>query len=95
VTAIFSPATPLDSIENEDYARTSSTSIIEAASEATTILTRTTTTMSRRLGVGVLPPAISNDADFVAEILRQRDSLEVARAAKAMLYDAYMKAMRE
>lgn len=39
-------------------------------------------------------PYISNDSTFVANTLRQRDTIEFVRAAKAMLYDAYMKAMR-
>jgi hypothetical protein len=52
-------------------------------------------TASSRLIAGVLPLVISNDADFVAETLRQRDTLEVVRAAKAMLYDAYMKVVME
>jgi len=45
-------------------------------------------------GVGVIP-FISNDTKFVASTLRQRESLEVYRAAKAMLYDAYIKAVNE
>jgi len=36
---------------------------------------------------------ISNDTKFVASTLKQRESLEVYRAAKAMLYDAYIKAV--
>ena len=43
---------------------------------------------------GVIP-FISNDSKFVASTLKQRESLEVYRAAKAMLYDAYMKAVNE
>ena len=39
-------------------------------------------------------PFISNDPAFVAEALRQRDAEEVVRAAKAMLYEAYVKAVR-
>lgn len=44
---------------------------------------------------GMMIPFISNDQKFVASTLRQRESLEVYRAAKAMLYDAYMKAVNE
>jgi len=40
-------------------------------------------------------PFISNDSKFVASTLKQRESMEVYRAAKAMLYDAYMKAVNE
>ena len=36
---------------------------------------------------------ISNDPDFVAKLLHERDEIEVLRAAKAMLYDSYMKAL--
>ena len=43
---------------------------------------------------GVMP-FISNDSKFVASTLKQRECLEVYRAAKAMLYDAYMKAVNE
>lgn len=39
-------------------------------------------------------PFISNDAAFVADALRQRDAEEVVRAAKAMLYEAFVKASR-
>ena len=38
-------------------------------------------------------PFISNDPGFVAKILHERDEIEVLRAAKAMLYDSYMKAL--
>ena len=40
-------------------------------------------------------PFISNDPRFVSNALRQRDNAETLRAAKAMLYDAYMKAVRK
>lgn len=86
VTAIISPATVIDSIKQNHP----TTAVIETATSTRT----TSTTSSRRLG-GALPPAISNDAKFVAEVLRQRDTLEMIRAAKGMLYDAYMKAVRE
>ena len=56
-----------------------------------TITNSSTTGMGGR---GILP-FISNDSQFVASILRQREALEVFRASKAMLYDAYMKAMNE
>ena len=62
-----------------------------------TVTTKTTTTTSSTKspgGSGIMP-YISNDSQFVASILRQRESLEVYRAAKAMLYDAYMKAVNE
>ena len=39
-------------------------------------------------------PFISNNPAVVAQTLEQRDRMEVARAAKAMLYDSYMKALR-
>jgi hypothetical protein len=39
-------------------------------------------------------PFISNDSAFVSKSLRQRDSNEVVRAAKVMLYDAYMKVLK-
>lgn len=54
----------------------------------------TTNTTKKSLGID-LPFVISNDADFVASTLKQRDTLEVLRAAKSMLYDAYMKAVKE
>jgi hypothetical protein len=38
-------------------------------------------------------PYISNDLAFVRETLQQRDKVEVLRAAKAMLYESYMKAL--
>jgi transcription initiation factor TFIID subunit TAF12 len=56
-----------------------------------TIANSSTTGMGGR---GILP-FISNDSQFVASILRQREALEVFRASKAMLYDAYMKALNE
>ncbi len=39
-------------------------------------------------------PFISNDVRFVARTLRERNRNEVLNAAKAMLYDAYLKAAR-
>lgn len=39
-------------------------------------------------------PFISNDLGFVASTLRERNRNEVLKAAKAMLYDAYLKAAR-
>jgi hypothetical protein len=62
-----------------------------AAVTTQTIASSSTTGMGGR---GILP-FISNDSQFVASILRQREALEVFRASKAMLYDAYMKAMNE
>lgn len=41
---------------------------------------------------GVALPFISNDAKFVAKALQERRRNEVLNAARAMLYDAYMKA---
>lgn len=38
-------------------------------------------------------PFISNDPGFVAKTLHERDEIEVLRAAKAMLYDSYIKAL--
>ncbi|VEU36875.1 unnamed protein product [Pseudo-nitzschia multistriata] len=59
-------------------------------------MTPNITTMSlRRPGSSGIMPFISNDTKFVATTLQQRESLEVFRAAKAMLYDAYMKALNE
>lgn len=56
----------------------------------------TTPSMTKSRGSsGMMIPFISNDKKFVASTLRQRESLEVYRAAKAMLYDAYMKAVNE
>lgn len=46
-------------------------------------------------GTSGVMPFISNDSKFVASTLKRRESLEVYRAAKAMLYDAYMKAVNE
>ena len=40
-----------------------------------------------------LIPYISNDQSFVQRTLRQRNQAEVIRAAKAMLYESYMKAL--
>ena len=42
----------------------------------------------------VVMPFISNDSTLVAKTLRERDSIEVVRAAKAMLYDSYMRALK-
>lgn len=47
------------------------------------------------LGTSGVMPFISNDSKFVASTLKRRESLEVYRAAKAMLYDAYMRAVNE
>ena len=43
------------------------------------------------------PPQLrvfSNDAAFVAQVLRERERNEYLRAARAMLYDAYMQAFK-
>ncbi len=50
---------------------------------------------SESSGASGVMPFISNDSKFVATTLKRRESLEVYRAAKAMLYDAYMKAVNE
>lgn len=50
---------------------------------------------NKSTGSSRVMPFISNDSKFVASTLKRRESLEVYRAAKAMLYDAYMKAMNE
>eukprot|EP00980_Cylindrotheca_fusiformis_P013527 scaffold3450_cov114-Cylindrotheca_fusiformis.AAC.32 len=49
------------------------------------------------LGKAACPnsPLISNDADFVAATLRQRDIGEVFRAARAMLYEAYLRVLKD
>ena len=61
-----------------------------------TVTTKTTTSSSSKSAVGLgIMPFVSNDSQFVASTLRQRESLEVYRAAKAMLYDAYIKAVNE
>jgi hypothetical protein len=46
-------------------------------------------------GNGAPLPFISSDAKFVASTLLERERIEVLKAAKAMLYDAYMKASEE
>ncbi len=51
--------------------------------------------VSESNGASGVMPFISNDLKFVATTLKRRESLEVYRAAKAMLYDAYMKAVNE
>lgn len=38
-------------------------------------------------------PFISNDRDFVSRTLRERDANERLKASRAMLYDAYVKAL--
>ena len=43
---------------------------------------------------GVMP-FVSNDSNFVATALRQRDEQEVLRAAQAMLYESYMQALKQ
>jgi hypothetical protein len=53
------------------------------------------TNSSKSSGSPGVMPFISNDSKFVAATLKRRESLEVYRAAKAMLYDAYMKAVNE
>lgn len=40
-------------------------------------------------------PFISNDVKFVSDTLLERDRKEVLNAARAMLYDAYLKASEE
>jgi len=66
------------------------------AALATTSNSNTMETRSTKstVSLGVMP-FVSNDSKFVASILKQRESLEVYRAAKAMLYDAFMKAVNE
>lgn len=61
-------------------------STVDLDSKSSTSIVHTTKDSNGRV------PFISNDTTFVANTLRQRDTLEVARAAKAMLYDAYLKA---
>jgi len=39
-------------------------------------------------------PFISNDPEFVARILKERNKNEIMKAAQAMLYDAYLKAKK-
>ena len=60
-----------------------------------TVTPKTTAMIFKRCGSSGIMPFISNDTKFVASTLRQRESLEVYRAAKAMLFDAYMKAVNE
>lgn len=55
----------------------------------------TKTDSSKSSGASGMMPFICNDPKFVASTLRRRESLEVYRAAKAMLYDAYLKAVNE
>ena len=64
----------------------------ETASPATN--SKTMKASESRGASGVMP-FISNDSKFVASTLKRRESLELYRAAKAMLYDAYMKAVNE
>ena len=52
-------------------------------------------TMKTSDGSAGVMPFISNDSKFVANTLKRREWLEGYRAAKAMLYDAYMKAVNE
>jgi len=40
-------------------------------------------------------PIISNDSEFVASTLLERDRTEVLKAAKAMLYEAYLNAKKQ
>lgn len=47
----------------------------------------------RKDNVGTLP-FISNDSELVASTLRERDRNEVLNAAKAMLYESYILALR-
>lgn len=54
-----------------------------------------TAILSARLEDAYGGPQISNDTAFVAKTLRQRDTNEVARVAKAMLYDAYIKVLKD
>jgi hypothetical protein len=61
----------------------------------TSLAPATTTTTTRTTTSGGILPFVSNDSAFVASTLRQRDSQELMRAAQAMLYDAYMKALKE
>lgn len=63
---------------------------------AATLNSKTILSSARKItGASGLMPFISNDSKFVASTLKQRESMEVYRAAKAMLYDAYMKAINE
>ncbi|GKY92268.1 hypothetical protein MPSEU_000197900 [Mayamaea pseudoterrestris] len=41
-----------------------------------------------------IPPGITNNQALIQAVLRQRDDMERVRAAKAMLYDAYMQALQ-
>jgi hypothetical protein len=40
-------------------------------------------------------PFVSNDSNFVASTLKQRDEQEVLRAAQAMLYEAFKQALEQ
>jgi hypothetical protein len=41
-----------------------------------------------------MPLAITKDSKFVAGVLKERDEMERGRVAKAMLYQAFMQALR-
>lgn len=76
---------------NSDLMTASSASIpLVAINERTR-----STDSSKSSGSSGVIPFISNDSKFVASTLKQRESLEIYRAAKAMLYDAYMKAVND
>mmetsp|Transcript_1731 Transcript_1731/g.3752 ORF Transcript_1731/g.3752 Transcript_1731/m.3752 type:complete len:184 (+) Transcript_1731:144-695(+) len=66
---------------------------IATTAPVATVTPKTTAMSFKRCGASGIMPFISNDKKFVASTLRQRESLEVYRAAKAMLFDAYMKAV--
>jgi len=73
----------------------SATTTVPVATVTTTqTMTMNSSTTNTGGSRGILP-FISNDSQFVASTLRQRETLEVLRAAKAVLYDAYMKALNE
>lgn len=98
------PMTSLDpispsiaSVSADDRSVTSfanSTTSSFAASRSEVLVNPLATVVFTGKGDMGLVPFILNDSALVAKTLQRRDTLEVVRAAKAMLHEAYMKALR-
>ena len=77
------------SIASSSHSTTASCSLNQASEKS---LSTVVNALNDETGVR---PFISNDSHFVANVLHQRDTEEVLRAARVMLYESYMKALRE
>lgn len=90
----FSNSAAINNSNNYIASTRKKSALLSTVAKAT-VKSKTSGASSSKVNSVSVMPFISNDSKFVASTLKQRESLEVYRAAKAMLYDAYMKAVNE